>query len=202
MASDTEIANLALGHIGVSQTIQDLTTDTTNEAKAINRYFDTARREILREINWPFATTTLALAEIEEDPTTEWGYSYSYPSDCIRAIRIFSGTRNETDTSWVAFRVHDGGGVNVIYTDQDSACLEYTKDMTDPQLYPDDFKMAFSYLLAFYVAPTLMTGDPFKLRDAAGQLYRAWVRKAAANAYNESPRENKPKSAFVRSRND
>ena len=201
MASKNEIINLALGHIGVSQTITDIDTDSSNEGKAINRYYDTVLREVFEEFDWPFASKVVTLAEISTAPTTEWGYEYTYPSDCLKFLKIISGTRNETDTSWVAYEIVHGDTATVIYTDEASAVAKYTAVITDEALYPHDFVMALSWRLAFYVSPTLMTGDPFKLREAAAQFARVWINKAAARLYNESPRERRPQSIFHRGRN-
>ena len=200
MASKNGIINLALGHIGVSQTIDDIDTDTTNEAKAINRYYDTVLLEVFGEYDWPFASKTITLAEISTTPTTEWGYEYQYQTNCAKFLRLYSGVRNETDTSWVAYELAMGDTTTVIYTDEASAVGEYTGLITDEALYPTEFVMALSWRLAFYIAPTLMTGDPFKLREAAGQFAQVWINKAASKVYNESPKERHPKSLYVRSR--
>lgn len=194
-----EIANMALGHIGVGQTVANLDTERSNEAYTVNRFYDITRREILSEYNWPFATKVVALAEISEDPTTEWSYEYQYPSDCVKFIKVLSGNRIDVEDSFIEYEVAHGDTTTVIYTNEDEAYGKYIADITDETLFPFDFVMALSYRLAFYIAPTLMTGDPFQLRETAGKYALSWIGKAAARAYNETPRKEQ-KSQYVRGR--
>jgi hypothetical protein len=201
MASNTEIANLALSHIGVSKEIQNLETDKSNEAQSARRYYDTALDVVLRDFPWPFATRFLVLGKVEDDPTAEWGVSYRYPSDCVIARRILSGIRNENRQSLVPFRVTRDTAGRLIYTDKVDACLEYTIRADDPTLYPPDFTMAFSFRLAFYIAPRLTEGDPFRLQDRMFQLYRQELTRAGANSFNEETSDQQPLSEAERSRN-
>ena len=89
-SSTTEIANLALGHLGIGKDIANLDTESSQEAKAMRRYYDICRRTVLQEFTWPFATKFVTLGLVEEDPTDaeEWAFSYRYPADCLFLRRL------------------------------------------------------------------------------------------------------------------
>lgn len=202
MATDTDIANLALYHLGVGVDIADLTTESSTEAAACRKFFDQARQQTLRDFEWPFASKQAALGLVTTAPTTEWSYSYQYPADCLKFRRILSGTRNDSYQSRVPFKIVYGTSGNEIYTDFVSAVGEYTVDVTGAALgrMTEDFVMAVSLRLAAYIAPRLTAGDPFKMGQRAMQLYQVELGLAAANAYNEEQGDITPESEFVRGR--
>ena len=72
MASKTEIANLALSHLGVGKEIGNLDTEKTEEAVAMRRFYESARDATLRDFPWPFATRMVALALVASPPTQWW----------------------------------------------------------------------------------------------------------------------------------
>jgi len=175
-------------------------TERSQEASACRRFYDITLEQVLRDFEWPFATKFQALGLIEEDPTTEWQYSYQYPSDCLMARRILSGIRNDDRQSQVPYRLVNNGNTPIIYTDQEDAELEYTVRATDPQVYPPDFTLALSFLLAYYIAPRITGGDPFKRGEAARAEYLASISSAKASAENEEQQEEQPDSEFMRVR--
>jgi hypothetical protein len=201
MASKTEIANLALSHLGVGKEISNLDTDNSSEGSVCRRFFESARDIVFSDFNWPFATKIRSLSLIEEDPNEDWQYSYRYPTDCLRAIRILSGTRNDTNDSRERYKISRDASGGVIYSDKEDAQLEYIERVTDVDRYPVNFTMALSFRLAHYIAPTVTGGDPYKLGDRAMQLYMAEMSRASANLSNEEQPDKYPDSEFERSRN-
>jgi hypothetical protein len=200
MATDTEIANLALSHLGIGKTIANIDTERSQEAIACRTFFDLAKEATLRDFAWPFATKFAALALVEEDPTDEWAYSYRYPSDCLMIRRIISGTRNDTRQSQAPYKIgQDESGI-ILYTDKEDAEAEYTIRVTNNALYPSDFVLAFSFRLASYVAPRLTAGDPFKLGDRAFQRYMMEITAAKSSVVNEEQAEEEVQSEFIRAR--
>lgn len=105
MASETDIYNLALAHVGTRSTIA-LPTEDSNEARACRRFYAQARDETLTAAWWTFARRTAVLTLLKAAPGTPeftgvvsnvwnnsyppppWLYSYAYPSDCVRARYI------------------------------------------------------------------------------------------------------------------
>lgn len=203
MATKTELANMAISHLGVGKEIANLDTEQSEEAVACRRFFDTARDATLRDFPWPFATKIASLGLIEDlssNDTEEYNYSYRYPSDCLDIRRIKSGIRNDTHQSRVRYKILKDSAARIIYTDEQNAEAEYTEKVTDPSFYPPDFQLAFSFRLAAYIAPRLAKGDPFNLRKQAMDMYYVEISRARAASENEEQKDELPYSEFERSR--
>lgn len=200
MADETSISNLALSHIGNSKEIQNLETDRSEEASACRRFYTSTLEEILRSFAWSFSKNIEALSLIEEDPNSEWAFSYQYPSGCEKFLRILSGDRNDSRQSRVPHKIVRSSTGRIILTDKEDAEGEYTTLEDDPSFYPPDFIMAFSLLLAHYIAPRVTSGDPFKLGPRAYALYQKAWDKATANDLSEDQPDEPPQSEFISGR--
>lgn len=201
-SSNTEIANLALSHLGVSKEISNLDNEASAEASSCRRFYEPARKQTLRDFAWPFATKYAALGLVANLPAEieEWAYSYRYPSDCASLRRIVSGIRPETQQTRVPYQIaRDITGL-LIYTNKTDAEVEFTFNETDVSRFPEDFVMALSLRIAMYVAPRLTAGDPFKLRAGAAQLYAFEIDRARASAGNEEQPNEPAPSELERSR--
>ncbi len=196
--NETRISNMALHHIGVSKRIAEF-SENSLEANTCRLFYEINFQQCLRDFPWPFATKFHALALIATDPTTEWGYSYRYPPDCVEARRILSGVRNDHPKSRVPYRIGIDDEGQLIYTDMASAVLECTM-MVTPNFFPPDFSKALSLRLASDIAATLQKGDQAKLGAAALQRYYLEVDRAKANAANEEAAEEAPDSEFISER--
>lgn len=200
MASDTEICNVALSHLGVSKDIQDLDSDNSKEAAACRRFYEQSRDEVLEDFDWPFAETRVSLNLVTSNPNTDWLYSYQYPSDAVRLIKIPSGIRNDTQDSRIPYKVVHGTSGKLIYTDQQDAELIYTKRVTDVSRYTAKFRMALSLKIAGYIAARVTGGDPFNLQEKAEARYKLVLTQAQAAVMNEQRTELNPESEFIRAR--
>lgn len=214
--SDASLCNMALNHLGVTAVIANVTSDTTGEAKACRLFFENARDEALGDFPWPWATVPADLALVEEDPSEEWGFSYRYPSDCLRLVRIRSGiggiintfpnavptvlNGGMTNNGLVRHRILRDGSGRLILCDLEDAVLEYVQRITDASQFPADFCAAFSLLLASYIAPRLTGGDPNKLGERALGKYLVSVSKAQANSVQQEGPDEWPMSGFEASR--
>lgn len=191
---------MALSHLNFGKEIQNINSDSAAEAAACRRYYDDARDGALREFAWPFATKIATLGLIESDPNEEWDYSYRYPSDCIEVRRILSGARNDSRQTRVPFKQGLDSSGRLIFTDKENAQAEYTSRLDNPEIYPSDFVLAFSYYLAFLIAPRITAGDPFKLGPQSWQMYLMMVNKAKANSVNEEQPDELPQAEWIRDR--
>lgn len=201
MASDTVICNMALGHLGSTKEIADLETERSAEAIVCRRFYESVRKQTLRDFPWPFATKYAELNLIDDNPNEdEWAYAYRYPTDCLAIQRIVSGIRNEAANQRVPYTIVRDDDGKVILTDQVDAVLQYTVDLENEEEYPADYEMALSLHLASVIAPKLTGGDQFKLGERARQLYEVSLTKAAANSQNEKQQEVDPESEFIRAR--
>lgn len=198
--SETEIANMALSHLNVGETILDLTTEQSDVARACRRHYQTVRDATLRDAPWPFATRFASLTPVATNPTIEWGFSYRYFPDAWFIRRILSGLRNDNQDSRVPFRIGSDSAGQLVYTDAQNAQAEYTVKVTDPTLFPPDFTLALSYRLATAIASEVTAGDPTGLRKTCFQLYIAELSKARANAANEEQLDRPPDAESIRER--
>lgn len=85
------IWNLALQNIGHRPIASD--TEQSVGALACARSWDPARREVLRECAWGFATVIENLSLISSSsytPPQGWLYAYQYPSKCLAMRKIFN----------------------------------------------------------------------------------------------------------------
>lgn len=197
---DTSICNMALSHLGISKEIATV-TERSAEANACRRYYEPSLEEMLRDFVWPFATQFPTLALVATAPTTEWDFSYRYPTECLKFRRILSGTRNDTRATRVPYRIISDSSGRLILTDEATAVAEIGIKVEDPTLYPPDMKMAFSLLIAHYAAPRLTNGDPNKLGKRAMELYLYEVSKAECSSANEEQAEEEPDSSLIDARN-
>jgi hypothetical protein len=200
MASSTEICNLALSHLGVGKEIANLETEQSQEASACRRFYELARSMTLRDHHWPFATRYADLALVEEDPNSEWDFSYRYPTGCLKIRKILSGKRNDSYQSRVPYSIAQDSAGRLIFTDWPTAEITYTFDEVDPDRYTSDFIMALSFRLAHFIAPRLTGGDPYGLGKRALDLYAYEISVAAANAFNEEQADQEVLPEIIRSR--
>lgn len=185
MASKVTICNMAIAALGVGDLIVNVDTERSAEARACKLFYPEVVKEVLRDAPWTFATKTVDLSLIEENPTDEWAYSYTYPVDCVMARRIPSGLRTDTRKTRVPFRIQEGDASSIIYTDLPSAQLEYTRLVDDPSRFPSDMAAAVAYLLGVRIAPMVTGGDAFGIIQKVQALYDRQILKAKSNAANE-----------------
>lgn len=200
MASFTDMAQMALSHLGSGKTISNIETEQSDEARALRTFQDTALEHVLRAVPWSFATQIEELALVEEDPNDEWAYSYRYPTDALMIRKIQSGLRTDSRQSRVPYRIAQDDSGRVIFTDIEDAIAEVTVNETDSSLYPADFVLAFTYYWAFLVAPRVTKGDPFKLKNEMFELYKLHISYAFANSMNEDQPDQPVESEFIRTR--
>lgn len=205
-SSETEIANLALAHLGHGVEIGSLRTTRSPQALALRLIYDTIRRATLRDFAWPFAHKIGALGLVttygtdDDHPTAEWKYAYRLPSDCVQFRKIQSGTRNDTLQSKVKYKISRDDTGWLIFTDMEDAIGEWTIDTEEVEKYPDDFVLALSLRLAAYAAPKICREDPFGMRDKAFSMYQREIAMAQNNGFNEESREEDPASELERAR--
>ena len=92
-ATQVDCYNLALGYIGTSLTVQS-PTEPTPQAGACNMFWDRARKVVLEQCYWSFATRAVALNllldQSQVSSTSQiiypgWRYIYARPVDCLKA---------------------------------------------------------------------------------------------------------------------
>lgn len=165
MATDVDICNLALSHIGDVSNIQSVSPpDGSAQAAHCARFYPVARDALIESHNWSFAVKYLQLAELTND-RTEWDYKYGLPADMLNAISIAS--LGQTDDTSVAtggvpqpFSIEaDAAGNLVLYTDIETAVLRYTRKDISAGVFPPLFVMALSWKLGALLAGPVVRGE-------------------------------------------
>jgi hypothetical protein len=189
-----QICNMALMRIGVSSLISSL-SEASNEARACNVFYEQMRDYALRDYPWNFATKRVVLADAGTPPDN-WGFKYTYPSDCLRTKHIITkGLRTPRNDQRIPFEIGNEGGQRVIYTNQDEAELMYTARVEDPTLFDPMFTSALAYLLASEIAMPLSVQP--KVADQARSAYNMVASSAAAASMNEGTEPPVPESELI-----
>lgn len=202
MLTKTQIFNMALFHLGTSKEIAnaDGPSETSEEARTLRVFWDVAVRKILGDFPWPFATKVAALGLVEENPTTEWGFSYTYPSDAVKIRKIQSGLRMDNRQSVIPYQIAENGESKLIYTSLDEAVAEYTLLPLTTSIFTAEFCIALSYLLAHFAAAKLAKGDPVKMKNDMMILYKLNLAEAKSMSLNEEQRDPYPEAEMIRGR--
>jgi hypothetical protein len=157
----TALCNIALAHIGQNE-LTDVETDSSPEATACQRYYSIARKDVLREHSWGFATVQEALTEnpgVDSDDYPEWDYFYSYPSNALNVWAVFNEVTASEKWEQEFEKVYNPTlNEHIILTHQESAFAEYTYDVQDVTLWDEKFVLAFTWRLASLIAKAI-TGD-------------------------------------------
>lgn len=181
MATDIDIANLALSAIGTRSSIASL-LEGSQESNVLNQHYQQARQGILTGVHWNFARKQAQLSLLKDAtsstsvaPPVPWTYEYAYPPDCLQGRYIMPSLQANQANMSGAFPTQqvasgpvyfvvgtdtdaNGNDVQVILTNQPQAIYVYTKDITNVALFGPDAVTAFYYYLASRCA-TQLTGD-------------------------------------------
>jgi hypothetical protein len=164
MSSQTEIANLALRRFGQSR-ITDI-NQTSPAAEAIRDVWDNSRRAALRAHHWNFATRPAVLTASATAPLFRWAKAYPLPVDYLRLVScncVPSGTK---------ITCYEVRGDELL-SNESKAEIEYVADITNCELWDNQFVDAFSYKLAAEIAPSIMSdGGAVAAQLAAAEFQR------------------------------
>lgn len=174
-----QICNLALSRIGV-ENIETL-NEASEPARACRQFYDHVRQVVLRKFPWTFATRRQQLALLPEEPK-DYLYAYRYPTGCVYLRDLYNEDYDNVPALTDYKLASDPSG-QVIYTDVENACVEYTADITDTALFDGQFCEALSWKLAGAVAFKL-TGN-VQLVQLAEQQYQNLFLEAIADNSNE-----------------
>lgn len=199
--TNVQISNIALSYLGVGREISSLTgSDTSAEAQACRRFYDVSRERLLRDFDWSFARRIATLSLVGTAPNENWAYSYRYPSDALKIIKILNGSLVETRQTRQPFEIGGDDTFKLIFTDMTEASAIYVKDMTTTSSFPTDFCMALAALMAFYMAPRLAGSSYQQVQKNMLDLYVWESSRAVANQKTEDQLSEDPDSEFIRGR--
>ena len=161
MASELDICNLALLHLGTS-TLQTL-NDGSENAKLLQLQYDNCRRSVLRDFPWAFADVISPLV-LSTAAGMAYDYCYAYPLNCLNIKKITNTDLARIQRARPERRVEfniglaDDGRSKLIYTDLENASAEYTYDVRDTTVFDSLFIESLSYKIAFELS-RVVTAD-------------------------------------------
>ena len=146
MPTPTELANIALGHIGVAR-ISDF-GEPSPSAEAVRLHWDLTRQACLRGRHWNFAVKRETLSRLEDAPVFGFSYAFHLPDDYLLALSI-NGKEAGTGEA-----THEIEG-RLMLTDEEAVQLKYVRDVLDSTGWDSSFSEFFTATLAAKVAPVL-----------------------------------------------
>lgn len=178
MASQVDIFNLALSHLGQAADVSSPTEQST-DAQHCYRFYPIALNEMLEEFDWTFARKRSTLAELPID-RTDFLYKYQRPSDCLKERRLLpSDYTSDTDQVLRWSRETD-----FIYTDESLAVLVYTMLLDDTTKFSPEFVVGLSWKLAGYVAGPIIKDPTGGVQIRLMQVAKEVISKAKTSDAN------------------
>lgn len=182
MASEVDISNLALGHLGDVANLQSISPpDGSAQADHCQRFLPIARDSLLEMHDWSFATRRTALAQLSTNPSSSWAYAYSTPANMINAVSVLDPAAAD-DTSvpvqapnaWLETPLVNVGvytpqpftietatdGTEILLTNMLNAVLRHTFRQTDTTRFSPLFVDTLSWYLASMLAGPVIKGKP------------------------------------------
>jgi hypothetical protein len=180
MASEVDICNLALAHLGDVATVSSIDPpEGSAQATLCATFYPMTRDSLLEMHPWNFCTKRIALPLIGSS-WPEWAYAYKEPSDALNLMAILDPKASDdysqgfpmpytqvgvvntgqglyTPQPFVHETQPDGSGI--IYTNQENAVLRYTAKITDTSRFTPLFVEALSHFLASKLAGPILKGD-------------------------------------------
>ena len=156
MASEVDICNLALSHLGQSRQITSISPpDGSAEAALCHRFYPIARGIFLSAHYWGFATRRAVLASLGSPPD-DWLYRYAMPSDIVgdRVQRLYIAG----DDTPQEYAIESDSTGTVIYANIEDAEIRYTALITDVNKYSGVAQLVVSLLLSSFLAGPIIKG--------------------------------------------
>ena len=201
---EAQVCNLALMRVGQREFIDSL-DEATVQAEMCSAAFGPARDELLERAPWPFAMRRALLGQLVA-PTTgpdfgEWAYRYSLPSDCVAPRFIYTGSTMTPPDKRIPFVIEldsDTGANFLLLTNQPSAQLAYTAQVTNPGLWSPMFVQAMAWRVALDLILSLPV-KPQLARQVEDKANRA-IAAALASQLNQAQEGLVPEAESIRVR--
>ena len=180
MATEVDICNLALAHLGDDATIATLSPpEGSAQAEKAARFYPIARNTLLQMHTWNFASKRANLA-LTTNTLDQWDYAYVAPTDMMSPVSVISPTaQNDYATRMSAGDTPGGITSNYaptivagqytpqqfavegiyIYSNQENALLRYQSLVTDSTTFSPLFIVTLSWHLASMMAGPIIKGD-------------------------------------------
>jgi hypothetical protein len=198
MATEVDICNLALSHLGDTATVNSINPpDGSVQAMHCARFYPAARDELLEIFEWDFAKVReTGLAQLDS-AASAWAYAYALPADTIKVrFALPEGATDDTLDGIVFMREGD-----TIYSHEPISELITTKRITNTTKFSPLFNKALAIRLAMdLVGPLRKAADP-TIRQTLNSLFNRALGDATTsngNVGNDSPERRQPSHLAAR----
>lgn len=225
MASEVDICNLALGHLGDAATVASLNPpEGSAQAEHCARFYPIARNSLLEMAPWGFATRRIALAAVD-NPSSTWLYAYAMPANVVNVLSVLPSNATDDYEGTVGaapnacfpgflpinppsaympqrFSIEsDSRGNQLILTNQPSAVLRYTTLVTDTTKFSPLFVTSLSWLLASMLAGPIIKGDTGAAEaKRCYAMFQVFEAQAEASDANQSKQTVQPVVSWIAGR--
>lgn len=159
MASEVDIANLALARLGDSASVASISPpEGSSQAEHCARFYPIARDSLLEMHDWGFTTRRAALAALSVT-TWNWSYAYARPTNVVHLLSVLPAAASPDDAGEPYDTENTDTGTPIILTDLADATVRYTLRVTDTTRFPPLFTDALAWLLASHLAGPVIKGD-------------------------------------------
>lgn len=183
--SAVEICNVALStYLGAGRITS--MHEQRPESEACDLHYDRVRRSLLESWPWTWASARAPLTRHAVNDRPSWAFKYAAPTDmiAIRWVNTVEGGRAALAQGLSQDTPRELTG-DAIYSDVPGAVIDYTRDVTDPTLFPPGFGDAFAAALAAAIGMTI-TADGAKVRYAEAKAAEL-LERAKVQDFNRGP---------------
>jgi hypothetical protein len=175
MASEVDICNLALAHIGDPAEITSIAPpDGSTQAALCKKFYPIARDECLSDRDWGFARRRILMSKLSATAPSGWSFWFTVPATFLVARSVVAEDY-DTPTEYKV-ESHSTHGT-VILAEVDPAELWYTASIEDSSKFPAAFVTALSWLLASYLAFPITRA--VNVKEITAKFYIEMLGKAA-----------------------
>jgi hypothetical protein len=189
MASIVAICNASLRKVGAS-TITGLNQGTKNANFCNDRYAD-LRDALLEMHTWNFAMKRVKLAQTTTTPTIKFDYSYTLPTDYLRAVSVFDSDEGHG----IVDHKIEGGKV---VCSANAVWMLYVAKITDPNVMSPLFREALAALMAVEAATSIT--ESRALRELMTVEFKSALRKARSSDSQADLPDRMPVGSWVTGR--
>ncbi len=172
MASEIDVCNLALSHLGDDAYVSSIDPpEGSAQAAHCARFLPLALGQLIESHPWRFALARKRLAQVTST-IEHWEYAYGLPSDMLRPVALLPDGASD-DHDGVSYMIEG----TTLYSNEPDAVLRYIKSGVAVSTLPPSVASALSWLLAAFLSGPV-TKEP-KLREYCFRMYEATRRQAA-----------------------
>jgi hypothetical protein len=212
MASEVDIANLALSHLGDSATVASLyPPEGSPQAERCARFYPLARDVMQEDFVWTFCKRRKQLAQVANWESGKWLFAYAAPAEMMRPLSISDPAASSDQVSMTGLQegalfeveARNTGQVEgrqtaqiLILTNQPDAELVYTVKVSDTTKFSAKFVEALSWRLASMLSGPVLKGEAgIKMTQSCLSIAKQLADEAEFDDANKSLEQRGPGGA-------